>query len=45
LLEITGADRLLDVQESAGLAGSLNDGPTRRTDPVWADPDSYDPSC
>ena len=44
LLEITGADRLLDVQESAGLAGSLNDGPTGRTDPAWTDPDSYDPS-
>jgi anti-sigma B factor antagonist len=45
LLEITGADRLLDVQESAGLAGSVNDGPTGRTDPAWADPDGYDPSC
>jgi anti-sigma B factor antagonist len=45
LLEITGADRLLDVQESAGLAGSVNDGPTGRTYPAWADPDGYDPSC
>jgi anti-sigma B factor antagonist len=45
LLEITGADRLLDVQESARLAGSVNDGPTGRTDPAWADPDGYDPSC
>jgi anti-anti-sigma factor len=45
LLEITGADRLLYVQESAGLAGSLNDGPIGRTDPSWTDPDSYDPSC
>jgi len=45
LLEITGADRLLDVQEAAGLAGSLNDGPNGRTDPAWTDPDSYGPSC
>ena len=45
LLQITGADRLLDVQESAELGGPVNDGPTRRTDPVWADPDGYDPSC
>ena len=45
LLEITGADRLLDVQESAGLAGSVNDGPTGHTGPAWADPDGYDPSC
>ena len=40
LLEITGADRLLDVQESAGLAG-----PTGRADPAWTDPDGYEPSC
>ena len=45
LLEITGADRLLDVQESDGLVGSRKDGPTGRTDPSWTDPDSYDPSC